>query len=241
MTPALLLQGVRVQVAGRLLLQLPQLAVAAGEAVPLHYRPAGSSLDKVPATAYSVEHVLAEYEVAQGETDDFLAIVLARVERQYGLAGFAAGFKSHFEGFLQAADTDPAAPGPQPYRDPDGNPILTLAATQFFGPAQTWPRELYNHPYIEFWHRLDSDLAARSLPGMGPELIGDQVWRDLFSAGGYEKVACFMLPYLHPLLQVLRRGACIIEDRYFDITGWRVRLIDLESALRTLAPALEPP
>jgi len=162
---------------------IPSVGVAAGEAVPLHYRPAGSSLDKVPATAYSVEHVLAEYEVAQGATDDFLAIVLARVERQYGLAGFAAGFKSHFEGFLQAADTDPAAPGPQPYRDPDGNPILTLAATQFFGPAQTWPRELYNHPYIEFWHRLDAALAQAAIPGVGPELLGDSAWQSLFSTG----------------------------------------------------------
>lgn len=159
------------------------VGVAAGDAVPLHYRPAGTALDQVPAAAYRVESVLAEYEVAQGAQDDFLAIVLGRIERQYGLAGFAAAFEADFEAFLQSADTDATAPGLQPYRDPDGDPILTLAATHFFGPAQTWPRELYNHPYIEFWHRLDAALAGAAIPGMGPELLGDGAWQSLFTTG----------------------------------------------------------
>lgn len=162
---------------------IASVGVAAGDAVPLYYRPAGTALDAVPAESYRVEHVLAEYDVAQGAQDDFLAIVLSRVERQYGLAGFAAAFKADFEAFLQSADTDTAAPGLQPYLDPDGDPILTLAATHFFGPAQTWPRELCNHPYIEFWHRLDSALAQAALPGMGPELLGDGAWQALFSTG----------------------------------------------------------
>jgi hypothetical protein len=29
------------------------------------------------------------------------------------------------------------------------------------------------------------------------------------------------------MLQLLRKGSCIVEDRYFDITGWRVRLLNL--------------
>ena len=66
-----------------------------------------------------------------------------------------------------------ATPGAQPYTSPAGVPILTLAATRFFGPAETWPQELENYPYIEFWHRLDAALAAAAIPGMGPELLGD--------------------------------------------------------------------
>jgi len=162
---------------------ITSVGVAAGDAVPLHYRPAGTALAQLPPGAYRVDNVLAEYEASQGATDDFLAIVLARVERQYGLTGFAAAFRADFEAFLQAVDVDAAAPGLQPYLDPSGTPILTLAATHFFGPAQTWPRELYNHPYIEFWHRLDAALAQAAIPGFGPELLGDAAWQSLFSTG----------------------------------------------------------
>ena len=49
--------------------------------------------------------------------------------------------------------------------------------------AQTWPRELENHPYIHFWHRLDAALAQAGIPGMGPELLGDAAWQRLFSSG----------------------------------------------------------
>ena len=157
--------------------------VAAGTPVPIYYRPAGSALDRVPAAGYSVDLVLAEYDVASGAQDDFLAIVLSRVERHFGLAGFASSFKADFEAFLQSVDTDTTAAGLQPYVDPNGQPILTLSATRYFGPAQTWPRELYNHPYIEFWHRLDAALVQAALPGMGPEVLGDQAWRSLFQTG----------------------------------------------------------
>jgi hypothetical protein len=162
---------------------ITSVGVASGEPVPLYYRPAASALDQVPAASYRVENVLAEYEAAQGATDDFLAIVLSRVERQFTLGGFAASFTADFEAFLQSVDTDSANAGLQPYLDPEGRPILTLAATQFFGPAQTWPRELYNHPYIEFWHRLDAALAQAVIPGMGTELLGDDAWQALFATG----------------------------------------------------------
>jgi hypothetical protein len=62
---------------------------------------------------------------------------------------------------------------------------------------------------------------------------------DLFKLGSYEKVACFTLPHLHPLLHYLRKGNCVVENRYFDPSGWRVRLINLESTLKKLAPLLE--
>ncbi len=65
------------------------------------------------------------------------------------------------------------------------------------------------------------------------------VLADLFRSGEYEKIACFTLPHLHPLLQYLRTGNCTAENRYFEITGWRVRLINLASALQKLTPLLE--
>jgi hypothetical protein len=154
-----------------------------GELAVLHYTPQGSALWQVPASAWQIEETHGEYSVAGGAEDDFLEIVLSRLENRYTLPGFATAFQADFEAFLQSVDTDSTTPGVQPYTDPSGVPILTLAATAFFGPAQTWPQELENHPYIEFWHRLDIALAAASIPGMGPELLGDAAWRGLFSTG----------------------------------------------------------
>jgi hypothetical protein len=162
---------------------IPSVGVDAGNPVVLHYRPTGSALDRIPAAGYRVTEIIAEYEKAAGAEDDFLEIVLGRIERRYGLTGFAAAFEADFEGFLRSVDADAQTDGIQPYRDPSGQPILTLADTHFFGPAQTWPRELENHPYIHFWHRLDTALAEADLPGMGPELLGDSTWQRLFSSG----------------------------------------------------------
>lgn len=65
------------------------------------------------------------------------------------------------------------------------------------------------------------------------------VLADLLKSGAYESLACFTLPHQHPLLQILRRGACIVEDRYFDVSGWRVRLVNLRGALQKLIPLFE--
>lgn len=157
--------------------------VGAGTPTVLHYVPRGTALDRVPAAFYAVPETAAEYSADAGATDNFLAIVLGRIERHYGLAGFASDFTSSFESFLQSVDSDSATAGVQPYKDPTGTPILTLAATHWFGPAATWPKELPNHPYIEFWHRLDTALQARAIPGMGPEMLGDAAWRNLFTTG----------------------------------------------------------
>jgi hypothetical protein len=153
-----------------------------GTPAPLHYLPQGDALAQVPAAAYGIDETMGEYRVYSG-TDNFLGIVLARIATLYGLANFAADFTADFEHFLQTVDADATLAGVQPYRDPNGTPILTLAATRFFGPAQTWPRELENYPYIEFWHRLDTHLAAHAIPGLGPELLGSAQWRRLFTSG----------------------------------------------------------
>jgi hypothetical protein len=75
------------------------------------------------------------------------------------------------------------------------------------------------------------------------EAVGDPgqalaVLADLHQVGGYENLACFTLPHAHPLLQVLRLGNCIVENRYFAVSGWRVRLINLHSTLNKLLPVL---
>ena len=103
------------------------------------------------------------------------------------------------------------------------------------------------------WRAVDGALVGyvRALPAeedpktlLCLEAAGDPylclaVLADLFQRGEYEKLACFTLPHLHPLLQFLRKGACSVEDRYFDISGWRVRLINLQSTLQKLIPLLE--
>ena len=63
--------------------------------------------------------------------------------------------------------------------------------------------------------------------------------RDLFKTGDYQSLAFFTLPHHHPVLQYLRKGVCIVEDRYFDISGWRVKLINLHSSLQKLIPLFE--
>jgi hypothetical protein len=159
------------------------VGVDAGDFAALYYEPWDRATDQVPPEIYGVSEVLAEYAIARGATNDFLEIVLQRLEDHFRLVDFAMDFTLDFEDFLQNVDTDPDAPGSQPYLDPDGYPILTLADTQWFGPGVTWPREVYNWPYIEFWHRLDEALRGEAIPGMGPEAFADDVWEALFSTG----------------------------------------------------------
>jgi hypothetical protein len=189
----------------------------------LHYEPQGSALDQIPTPRYDVSEVLAEYEVAGSHEDDFLSIVLDRLEAHYGLHGFAGDFTIDFESFLQSVDSDPKTPGAQPYLDPSGSPILSLADTQWFGPRVTWPSELSNHPYIHFWHRLDRALLAADVPGMGPEVLGDDEWRALFTSGplpGNPYLTIFMKENAVPgfaALEVDQLGNARPEDELCDI------------------------
>lgn len=162
---------------------IPSVGADAGDFAVLYYRPWGGALDQVPTGRYVLDEILGEYSVAPGAVDNFLAIVLARAELHYGLQGFAGQFTAEFEAFLATVDLDAATPGLQPYTDPSGTPILALADTHWFGPAVTWPRELYNYPYIEFWHRLERALLEIPAPGIGPETMGDAAWEGMFSSG----------------------------------------------------------
>jgi hypothetical protein len=197
--------------------------VGAGSLAVLHYAPQGSALDQIPARAYDVAETRGQYRVAEGGSDNFRAIVLSRLESRYGLSGFAGEFTQAFEAFLRSVDSDAATPGVQPYTSPAGNPILTLSDTQFFGPARTWPREQSNQPHIEFWHRLDADLAARALPGMGPEGLGDLAWRELFSSGALAENAAITISIDTKARLTVRRedtdqlGTSRPDDRLADI------------------------
>ena len=153
-----------------------------GEFVVLHYPPRGNAVDRVPSSYY-VDETYEEYSIAEGATDNFLEIILGRIEALYTLADFARNFTADFETYLQSVDTDDETEGNQPYLNPDGDPILTLADTLWFGPAETWPSNVSNYPYIAFWHRLDAALEAENIPGMGAELLGDAQWAALFASG----------------------------------------------------------
>ncbi len=102
------------------------------------------------------------------------------------------------------------------------------------------------------WHDGAGRLAGyvRAVPSQDKktlrclEAAGDPeqslaVLAELFKAGAYEALTFFTLPHEHPLLRLLRRGACLVETQYFDQTGWRVRLVNLQSTLEKIRPLLE--
>ena len=159
------------------------VGVDASQPAVLRYTPQGNAVDQVPAATYGLRKTRAEYKVLVGGSDNFTEIILGRIEDEYGLTGFASTFTTNFETFLNAVDIDDETAGNQPYPDPDGNSILTLADALWYGPNTTWPSLLENYPYIEFWHQLDTALEAENIPGMGPELLGDDAWGALFNTG----------------------------------------------------------
>ena len=81
--------------------------------------------------------------------------------------------------------------------------------------------------------------ALQCLEAAGGPQEGLAVLKDLFAIGEYETLNFFTLHHHHPMLQIIRRGACSVEDRYFDNTGWRVKIINLPSTLEKLIPVLE--
>jgi hypothetical protein len=93
--------------------------------------------------------------------------------------------------------------------------------------------------YIRAFPAEDNPKVLICQEAAGDPRQGLAVLADLFKKGEYDSLAFFTLPHAHPMLQLLRRGACIVEDRYFDISGWRVRLVNLSSTLHKLTPLFE--
>lgn len=93
--------------------------------------------------------------------------------------------------------------------------------------------------YVRAFPDEQNPKELSCLEATGDPQQGLAVLNELFRSGAYESLGFFTLPHDHPMLQQLRRGACIVEDRYFDVSGWRVRLINLQQALHKLIPLLE--
>ncbi len=77
-------------------------------------------------------------------------------------------------------------------------------------------------------------LEAAGDPQQGLAVLGELI----------EKEECpelhfFTMPWGHPILQIVRQGACTVEDRYFWHTGWQIKVINLQSTLTKLIPLFE--
>jgi hypothetical protein len=77
-------------------------------------------------------------------------------------------------------------------------------------------------------------LEAAGNPSQGLAVLGD-----LFAKGEYEQLHFFTMPQQHPVLQIVRQGACTVEDRSFYHTGWQIKVINLHSTLNKLVPLFE--
>jgi len=81
--------------------------------------------------------------------------------------------------------------------------------------------------------------ALLCLEATGDPRQGLAVLRELLRQENCQQLHFFTLPEQHPILQVVRLGACTVENRYFQHTGWQVRLVNLASSLQKLLPLLE--
>jgi hypothetical protein len=85
----------------------------------------------------------------------------------------------------------------------------------------------------------DDKKTLQCLEAAGDVEKGFAVLVNLFKQGEYESITFFTMHHDHPMLQKLRQGVCIVENKYFDISGWRVRLVNLYSTLEKLCPLME--
>ncbi len=81
--------------------------------------------------------------------------------------------------------------------------------------------------------------ALQCLEATGDPDQGLAVLAGLFKQEAYEAMTFFTLPYHHPLSRLLRRGACLVENRYFFHTGWQVRIVNLSGILQKMLPLLD--
>ena len=85
----------------------------------------------------------------------------------------------------------------------------------------------------------EDKTALQCLEAAGDPEQGLAVLKSLFAQEKYEQLHFFTMPEQHPMLQIVRRGACTVENRYFYHTGWQVRLVNLTSSLQKLLPQME--
>ena len=85
----------------------------------------------------------------------------------------------------------------------------------------------------------DDKTSLQCLEAVGDPRQALAVLHELFQQGEYKSLTLFTLPPQHPLLQLIRLGNCVVETRYFAITGWRVRIVNLHTTLEKICPLLE--
>jgi len=85
----------------------------------------------------------------------------------------------------------------------------------------------------------EDKTALQCLEAAGDPRQGLAILAKLFREGEYGELHFFTLPQQHSMLQIVRRGSCIVEDRYFYHTGWQVKIINLPSCLNKLRPVFE--
>jgi len=85
----------------------------------------------------------------------------------------------------------------------------------------------------------EDQSSLQCLEAAGDPVKGLAVLNDLMEAGEFDRLEFFTLHHDHPILQDLRRSACLVENRYFLDTGWRVKVINLKSCLEALTPLFE--
>ena len=116
----------------------------AGQPVVLAYSPGLASTDQIPTGQYSFNVVSAGYTGFGQSTDDFLNHLLDKLRTEHGDT-LGSDFGSEFG---------------------------DLNGTTWYGPAQTWPSDPANAPWITFWRSLDTDINGR----MGSAGLGDNFW-----------------------------------------------------------------
>ena len=116
---------------------------AGGPAV-MWYSPGTASTDVIPTAAYSFDIVSAGYTGYGVSTDDFLSHLLDKVRTDY-----SDELGSDF-----------------------GTELDDMALATWYGPAQTWPTDPKNAPWISFWRNLDTDIGGR----LGAATLNDTFW-----------------------------------------------------------------
>jgi len=116
----------------------------AGQPVVLWYSPGTAATDQIPSAQYSFNIIRAGYEGYGASTDDFLNHLLDKLRTEHG----------------DVLGTD------------FGSEFGDLTGTTWYGPAQTWPSDPQNAPWIAFWRALDVDLNGR----LGTAGLNDNFW-----------------------------------------------------------------
>ncbi len=116
----------------------------AGLPAVLWYPPAGLAVDQVPTQTYQVTSVTAGYTGYSVATDDFLNSVIQQIRTVYGSI-LGSDFGSGFG---------------------------DMTGVTWYGPAQTWPSDPANAPWINFWRNLDTAIGG----SLGQVILGDEFW-----------------------------------------------------------------